>query len=169
MFNFCFDFLKRATTLKFLFNWIRYKWEKITASFIHHKTRAMIVIGNGHETAIKNTPYSLILQIVFGLLLSIPVTEIERSKITRMFTNGYTAWTRQEVVFFAGFSMVRIKQDSPVYLCTNLEDWFWKDDLPTNKPYRPWIPNMTVWKWSNVLLEVKLLSIISPAVFKRKL
>lgn len=84
----------------------------------------MIVIGNGHETAIKNTPYSLILQIVFGLLLSIPVTEIERSKITRMFTNGYTAWTRQEVGFFAGFSMVRIKQDSPVYLSTNLEDWF---------------------------------------------
>lgn len=169
MFNFCFDFLKRATTLKFLFNWIRYKWEKITASFIHHKTRAMIVIGNGHETATKQ--HALKSDFTNCLWFTIEHTndgdwkEPDNPEVYQWIgsldpTRGF---------FLAGFSMVRIKQDSPVYLCTNLEDWFWKDDLPTNKPYRPWIPNMAVWKCSNVLLEVKFLSIISPAVFKRKL
>lgn len=129
----------------------------------------MIVIGNGHETATKQHA----LQSDFTNCLWFTIEHTNDGDRKEQDNPDVYQWIHSldptRVFFLAGFSMVRIKQDSPVYLCTNFEDWFLKDDLPTNKPYRPWIPNMTVWKCSNVLLEVKFLSIISPAVFKRKL
>lgn len=84
----------------------------------------MIVIGNGHETATKQHA----LQSDFTNCLWFTIEHTNDGDRKEQDNPDVYQWIHSldptRGFFLAGFSMVRIKQDSPVYLSTNLEDWF---------------------------------------------